>query len=108
MGLFEKDYLLRQLEQLTKMIAQIVAHLTGGRSGEALQEIQAARQALAGPLAGSLDRLDGPSIVALLGTEKARVYVELAKLESQAWAAQGNDAAARRATERAESVERAI
>jgi hypothetical protein len=108
MGLFEKDYVLRLIEQLSRMAAAIASLIAGGRSREALASIETARRSLAGPLASSLDRLDGASVVALLGPDKARAYAELAKLESQARAALGEDTVAKKAGAQAEEVERAL
>ena len=106
MGLFEKDYLLRLLEQLTEMIAAIREAIRGGRGGEALATIADAQQRLAGPLAGSLDRLDPGSVVSLLGAEKARMHAKLLRLEAEARAALGEDAKARAIEERAGGIER--
>jgi hypothetical protein len=107
MGLFEKDRLIKLLEQLTKMLLAIRAALAAGNAPEALDAIRDARAALAGPLGGSLERVDASTVVALIGEEKARVYVELARLEAEARTASGDDAGARKATARADDVERA-
>ena len=108
MGLFQKDYLLRLLEQLTEMMAKIRAALAAGRAREALDAIRKARGVLAGPLADSLDRVDAASAVALLGREKARVHGELLQLEADAHAALGDEAAARRAEMRVRAVKHAL
>jgi len=108
MGLFEKDYLIRLLEQLSEMAAAITAMLAGGRARDALTEVSRARSLLAGPLAGSLDRLDAASVASLLGPEKARALVDLARLEARARAALGEDAAARAAEARADQIARAL
>jgi len=84
MGLFEKDYLLRLLEQLAAMVAAIRTAIRGGKHRDALAAIAEAQQRLAGPLAMGLDRLDPASILSLLGAEKARVYAELLQLEAEA------------------------
>ncbi len=106
MGLFEKDYLLRLLEQLTEMMAAIRLAIRGGKSREALGTIADAQQQLAGPLAGSLDRLDPSSVVSLLGLEKARTHATLLRLEAEARAALGEEAKARALEARAEGIER--
>jgi hypothetical protein len=108
MGLFEKDYILRLLEQLAQMLAAIRALVAGGRSREALASIEQARRTLAGPLAASLERLDAASVVSMLGREKAAPYAELARLESEARRAEGDEAAALRAAARADEIERAL
>jgi hypothetical protein len=108
MGLVEKDYIVRLLEQLSQMVAAISAHMTGGRPHEALESIESARRALAGPLASALERVDASSVVALIGADKARVYAELARLESQARAAFGEDGMARAAARRADEIDRCL
>ena len=104
MGLFEKDYLLRMLEQITEMIAAIRGAMGAGRSREALVQIADAQQRLAGPLGASLDRLDGASVVSLLGVEKARMFVELLRLEVVARDALGEGAKARAIEGRAAAI----
>ena len=104
MGLFEKDYLLRMLEQLTEMIAAIRAAIRGGDSRGALAQIAEAQQRLAGPLATGMDRLDAASVVSLLGVEKARAYVELLRLEVEARDALGEAARARAIEARLKSL----
>jgi hypothetical protein len=106
MGFFEKDYLIRLLEQLTEMVAAIRAAIRGGGSREALATIAEAQQRLAGPLAASLCRLDAGSAVALLGVEKAKMHATLLRLEGDAYAALGEDSKARAAEERAARIER--
>lgn len=107
MGLFEKDYLLRLLEQLTEMVAAIQAAIRGGKNGEALATIAEAQQRLAGPLGAGFDRLDPGSVVSLLGVEKARMHAELLRLEAEARDALGESAKARAIEARAEAIERA-
>ena len=108
MGLFEKDYVLRLLEQLTQLIQGVRARLEGGEAAEALASIAEARKTLAGPLARTLDRVDGSTVVALLGRERARPYAELSRLEAQAHRHLGDDAAARREDARAAEIEGAL
>jgi hypothetical protein len=108
MGLFEKDYILRMLEQLTQLIQGVRARLEGGTPGEALALIGEARQTLAGPLARTLDRVDGGTVVSLLGPEKARLYAELSRLEARARADLGDVAASRREEARADEIEHAL
>jgi hypothetical protein len=108
MCLFEKDYVLRLLEHLTELIQAVRARLTGGEPAEALATIAEARKTLAGPLARTLDRVDGATVVSLLGRERAQPYAELSRLEAQAHRDLGNDAAARREDARAAEIERAL
>jgi hypothetical protein len=107
MGLFEKDYLLRLLEQLSEMAAAIRGAIGAGKSREALATIAEAQQQLAGPLAGSLDRLDPGSVASLLGVEKARAHATLLRLEAEARGALGEEAKARALEERAAAVQSA-
>ncbi len=108
MGLFEKDYLLRLLEQLTQMVAAIVAAVRGGKNADALAMIAQAQQTLAGPLAGGLDRLDAASVVSLLGAEKTRIYAQLLRLEVEARDGLGETAKARAIEARAAGLEGAL
>jgi hypothetical protein len=107
MGLFEKDPVVRLLEELSKRMAAIRASLAGGSAPDALVAIDQARRTLAGPLASTLDRVDGSTVVTLLGREKAGAYAELARLEAEARRALGEEAAATRAEARAAEVTRA-
>lgn len=107
MGLFEKDYLIRLLEQLTEMAAAIAAAIRGGKPRDALSTLEEAQEKLAGPLGGSLARLDPGSVVSLLGSEKARMHARLLRLEVEARDALGEEARARAASARAEAIERA-
>ena len=84
MGLFQKDRLIQQLEELTKMLLAIRSALAAGHVDEALTEIRVARALVAGTLAGTLLRVDAATVVALLGPEKAKIYDELARLEADA------------------------
>ena len=107
MGLFQKDYLLRLLEQLAHAVAAIVGRIGAGEPREALEAIGNARLALAGPLVATLDRVDAGTVVSLLGAEKARVYATLARLEGDARAALGEDATAARARAWADEIDAA-
>jgi hypothetical protein len=107
MGLFEKDYLLRLLEQLSDMLAAITSAIRGGKNDEALAAIAQAQEKLAGPLALGLTRLDPSSVVSLLGAEKAAIYVKLLRLEAEARDGLGDGPKARAAETRADGIERA-
>ncbi|HEY5241977.1 MAG TPA: hypothetical protein VIJ22_10950 [Polyangiaceae bacterium] len=108
MGLVEKDPLVRLLEELTKRMAAARASLTGGSPPDALLGIDQARKALGGVLASTIERVDGSTVVTLLGKEKAAAYAELARLEAEARRALGEEAAAMRAEARAAEVDRAV
>src|SRR5271156_4390839 len=83
MGLFQKNELIELLERLTKWLLAIRAAYASGRNDEALDEIRKARALLAGALGSSIERVDGSTVLALLGPERARVYAELARLEAE-------------------------
>lgn len=106
MGLFEKNELVRLLEELSRRMAGARATLASGDPVGALAAIDEARRALAGPLLATLDRVDAGTVVALLGRDRARVYADLARLEAQARDAQGDASGARRAGSRADEIAR--
>jgi hypothetical protein len=108
MGLIEKDPLVRLLEELTKRMAGARASLGGGHPRDALVAIAEARKVLGGPLASTLERVDGHTVVTLLGRGKASAYAELARLEAEARRALGEEALAAGAEARAAEVERAV
>jgi hypothetical protein len=107
-GLFEKNELVRILEELTRRKESIRAALAGGDATGALAAIDEARRQLAGPLLSTLDRVDAATVVALVGRERARAWAELASLEADAREANGDAAGARRARDRAGEIERAV
>jgi hypothetical protein len=107
-GLFEKNELVRLLEELTKRMQAVRALLASGDPHGALGAIDEARRALTGPLLTTVDRVDGGTVVALLGRERAGVYADLGRLEAQAREATGDTAAARRVEARADEITRAL
>ena len=108
MGLVEKDPIVRLLEELTKRMASARASLAGGDPPDALRTIDQARKTLGGAMASAVERVDGATVVTLLGREKAGAYADLARLEAEAHRALGEDAAASRAEARAAEVDRAV
>jgi len=108
MGLFEKNELVRLLEELTRRMSGVRASLASGDPVGALASIDEARRTLVGPLLTTLDRVDASTVVALLGRDRARVYVELARLEAEAREAQDDAPGARRAGARADEIARAL
>ncbi len=108
MGLIEKDPIVRLLEELTKRMASARASLAGGHPPDALAAVDQARRTLGGALASSLERVDGATVVTLLGKEKAAAYADLARLEAEARRALGEDATAARAEGRAAEIDRAL
>jgi hypothetical protein len=108
MGLVEKDPIVRLLEELTKRMAAARASLAGGSPPDALAAVADARRTLAGALASTIERVDGSTVVTLLGREKAGAYADLARLEAEARRALGEEAAATRAEARAAEIDRAV
>jgi hypothetical protein len=108
LGLVEKDPIVRLLEELTKRMAAVRASLTGGSPPDALVGIDQARKTLGGALASTLERVDGATVMTLLGREKAGAYAELARLEAEAQRALGLEAAATQAEARAAEIDRAV
>ena len=96
---------MRLLEELTKRMAAARASLVGGNASDALVAVESARRMLGGPLASTLERVDGGTLVSLLGKEKAGAYAELSRLEGEVRRALGEEAAAARADARAGDVE---
>jgi hypothetical protein len=107
-GLFEKNHILRVLEELTERMSAARTRVAGGDPAGALAEVLESRKALAGSMAGTLERMDGGTVVALLGAERARGYAALSRLEGEARAALGQPTEARRAEGRADEIERAL
>jgi hypothetical protein len=107
-GLFEKNELVRILEELTKRKESIRAALAKGDPVGALASIAESRRALAGGLVSTLDRVDGATVISLLGRERARAWGELAELEAEAREASGDAAGARRAQARAREIASAL
>jgi hypothetical protein len=108
MGLFEKDPIVRLLEELTKRMVAARASLTGGDPRAALLAVEEARRTLGGALASSLERVDASTVVTLLGREKAGAYADLGRLEAEARRALDDDAAAKRADARATDIDRVL
>jgi hypothetical protein len=108
MGVFEKDYLMRAIQQIAEAIAGIVGLVGDGKHEEALREIADAQAKLAGPMGTGLDRLDASSVIAILGTDKARLHAQLLRLESGARQALGQSGKGSSVLARAEAVERAL
>jgi len=104
-GVVEKNQIELQIESAGAHMGRARDHLASGRPAEALASVEQARKALTGPLGRSLERLDGASVVAMLGKPRARVYADIAKLEGEAHAAAGSDASASRAHARAAEIE---
>ncbi len=88
------------------MIAAIATAIRGGKGREALDMIAEAQARLAGPLGGSLDRLDPGSVVSLLGAEKAKLHAKLLRLEAEARGSLGEVARGLALEARADEFER--
>lgn len=108
MGLIEKDPIVRLLEELSKRMAAARASLAGGDPPDALAAVEQARRTLCGGLASTIERVDGATVVTLLGKEKAAAYADLARLDAEIRRALGEEGAATRAEARAAEIERAV
>jgi hypothetical protein len=108
MGLIEKDPIVRLLDELSTRMAAARASLAGGHPPDALVDVEQARRTLCGALASTIDRVDGSTVVTLLGKEKAAAYGDLARLEAEIRRALGEEGAATRAEARAAEIERAV
>lgn len=92
-----------------RLIEQVVSGLNemigAGRAAQALAEVEKARGVLGGAM---LERIDTASLVAMLGPDRARLYVQLGRFEADAHTALGNPAQAERARSRASAVEKLL
>jgi hypothetical protein len=108
MGLFERDPIVRLLEELTKRMAAARESLAGGNPRDALVAIDGARRSLVGPMVSTVDRVDASTVLSLLGREKAEAYAALARLQGEARRALGEEAGAAAIEARAGEIERAL
>src|SRR5580693_5078222 len=108
MGLFERDPIVRLLEEMTKRMAAARESLAGGNPADAVVALDGARRSLLGPLESTVDRVDAGTFVSLLGREKAAAYAALARLQGEARRALGQDAAAATVETRAGEIDRAL
>ena len=84
MGMLERDYILRVLEQLGATIAQIRQLRTEGRPVEAEALLDQVRSQLLGSLRHTLTQVDASTVAALLGSAaKVRGYAELLTVEAE-------------------------
>jgi len=104
MGLHKKDYILNLIEQLSRILTELHALITGGRPALALVQIEELKTSIVGPLGPKLDRMNAASLVALLGHDKSVLYAELSRIEAEAHRALGDERAATRARARADDI----
>jgi hypothetical protein len=108
MGLVQKNELVLLLEDLTKRKEAVRERIAAGESAEVLAAIEDARREVAGAMRSAVERVDGGTVVMLLGRERAQVYGELARLEARAREAMGEEATAQREERRADEIARAL
>jgi hypothetical protein len=107
MGEFEKDFILRQIRQLARVVAEIVLRArASGQYESALQELHAAVKDALGMEYDTLSRLD-PASVALLArdAEGLEVLSRIASQEAELHEAAGDEAAALHLRHRAAEIE---
>lgn len=108
MSIEEQDYILRMIRQLAQAIARIVGLRESGKPEQALQAVQETSDALLGPLAPMLPRLDAKSAAALIGNpEKLEAIVRLLSEEAAIHKAMGNLSLAQSTLNRAAALAKA-
>lgn len=99
------DYLLRAIEQLSLMIAAIVAKLRAGDVDDAERELAHAYDALLGGDRVFLDMVDAETLARVLGSpEKTRLLAQLSHLEAQACERKGDSLRAEGLRQRARDL----
>ncbi len=78
----QEDYLLRMMQQAIIFIQRVLGMAEAGKRAEARQDLDQAWEKLLGLPRGVAHRLDAPSLLRMLGTE--RVQVAAALLEAEA------------------------
>ena len=72
MGMIQRDYVLRLIQQLAQALARIAGLKRSGRLDEALDDVGRTLDDLLGPLRGTLDAIDARSAARLL-TDRERI-----------------------------------
>ena len=74
MSLVQRDFVRRLIEQLSQFVARITAFVGERRFDDALELVRQTEKELVGPLAGTLEAVDAPTVLMLLGsTDKLRL-----------------------------------
>lgn len=105
MGMLERDYVLRAIQQLAQAIGRILGLKRAGRLEEALAEVGVAADAIFGTLRSALDAIDPQSAARLLASrEKIEAYAMLTAEEASIRRLMGEAAQAARGELRALSL----
>ena len=103
LGMFERDFLMRQVKQLTELLAKIARLRTSGQQVTALQEIGAAYEGL-GITKSMLEYLDVSSLIRMIEQpEVLRAIGRVMEQEAELLEEQG-DARAEAKRQRAEAL----
>src|SRR5262245_37792345 len=83
MGMLERDYILRMIQQLAQALGRILGLKRAGKLHEALQEVRATADGIFGPMRSTLDAIDAQSAASLLGNrDKIEAYAALTAEEA--------------------------
>jgi len=106
-----RDYVERLIEELARVVSDLVARLRVGppAAAEVTREVRAAQDQLLGPLAATLPRVDAASAVALLrDARRVEAYVSLLRVEAEARRLAGEETGAEELAARARALEVAL
>lgn len=96
MGMMERDYILRMIQQLAQALGRILGLKRAGKLEEAEKALRETADGIFGPMLRTLDAIDAQSAASLLGNrEKIEAYAALTAEEASIHALKGN---ARRAS----------
>jgi hypothetical protein len=83
MGMLERDYILRMIQQLAQALGRILGLKRAGKLDEALLEVRATADGIFGPMRRTLEAIDAQSAASLLGNrEKIEAYAALTAEEA--------------------------
>ena len=83
MSSIQEDYLLRMMQQAILFIQRVLGMAEAGKRAEARQDLDQAWEKLLGLPRGVAHRLDSPSLLRLLGAERAQVAAALLEAEAR-------------------------
>lgn len=97
----KKDYILRMIEQIRKMVEAMMGLTRGGRPEEALAASRDAVSQLLGPLAGLAPRLDSATAAHMVGdADVVGAWAAVTAAEADAHRARGDEVSAQAAYRR--------
>ena len=83
MSSIQEDYLLRMMQQAIIFIQRVLGMAEAGKRAEARYDLDQAWEKILGLPRGVAHRLDSPSLVRMLGQERAQVAAELLEAEAR-------------------------